>query len=422
MRYLVLSFLCLATVIAYIQRSAMNGATSAMERDLRVTSEDLGLIMSGWYLLYSLFQLPAGWLADRLGSKPALALYCAAWSSLTGLAGLAGVSWTVLLLVWSCMGAAQAGMFPCATKAIGATFPKPNQAFASGMLACCMGLGGALAPLLTGRLIETESWQSIFLLYAAPGLAWCVLFWLLVPRPDAPKPPPEEPANDWHALPPPPPIRWTRLLTDPQMLLLCFQQFLRAGAMAFFYTWFARFLEVTKGLSPKEAGTLAFWPPLVGALGGMVGGFTSDWLLRRTGNSRLARQGMTSVALFGCTAFAGIAYFIDDPHIAVVVICGSTFCAMGSGVSAYALAIAYGGKRVATVFSTMNMSGNLGATLFPAVVTALVAASGNWNHALLMFGGMFGLAIVCWLFLNPKGTLFEESSEVPSSKFQVPTR
>ena len=44
---------------------------------------------------------------------------------------------------------------------------------------------------------------------------------------------------------------------------------------------------------------------------------------------------------------------------------------MASGVSAYALAISYGGKRVATVFATMNMSGNLGATVFPIAVGTL---------------------------------------------------
>jgi nitrate/nitrite transporter NarK len=196
------------------------------------------------------------------------------------------------------------------------------------------------------------------------------------------------------------------------MVLLCFQQFLRAGAMVFFYTWFARFLQETKGLSPRDAGGLAFWPPFVGAFGGLCGGLVSDWLLRRTGNSRLARQGMTFVALVGCTGVAGAAYFVADPHLAVLLISIGTFCGMASGVSAYALAIAYGGRHVATVFATMNMSGNLGATVFPIAVGAIVAATRNWNYALLLFVLLFGTAAVCWVVLNPKGTLFDDP-EVP---------
>ena len=415
MRYTLLAFLCLATLIAYIQRSAMNGATRAIETDLGITSADLGLVMSGWYLFYSLFQLPGGWVADRLGSKPALVLFAASWSVLTGLAGLvAGLPG--LLLAWGMMGAAQAGIFPCCTKAIGATFPKTEQAIASGSLACCMSLGGALAPAITAQLLGPLTWQQIFGLYAIPGLVWAVLFAVTVPRPDSPaaRPAPDEPQrdDDWHALPPaaakPAGVRWSKLVTDRHMLLLCGQQFLRAGAMVFFYTWFARYLQESRGLSPEAAGALAFWPPFAGAFGGLTGGFLSDWLLRRTGNARLARQGMTFVALCVCSGVAAVAYFVADPAVAVLLISVGAFCGMASGVSAYALAISYGGTRVATVFATMNMSGNLGATAFPSLVAARVTATGNWNSALLLFVAMFALAAVCWLVLNPKGTLFDE--------------
>jgi nitrate/nitrite transporter NarK len=255
-------------------------------------------------------------------------------------------------------------------------------------------------------------WQHIFMLYAVPGLIWAAFFALIVPRPDVPRlPSPGEPADEWHALPPAAPRRmWSPLITDGQMLLLCFQQFLRAGAMVFFFTWFARYLQETKGLSPQSAGSLAFWPPFAGAFGGMTGGILSDYLFRRTGRPRLARQGMTFVALLGCTGAAAAAYFVAEPRLAVLLISIGTFCGMASGVSAYALAIAYGGKRVATVFATMNMSGNFGATVFPSAVAAIVAATGNWNFALLLFVAMFGVASICWLFLNPKGTLFEEAT------------
>jgi nitrate/nitrite transporter NarK len=185
--------------------------------------------------------------------------------------------------------------------------------------------------------------------------------------------------------------------------------------MVFFYTWFARFLQETKGLSPQDAATLAFWPPFAGAFGGLLGGVCSDWILRRTDNARLARQGMTFIALVVCTGVAAAAYFVADPHLAVLLISIGTFCGMASGVSAYALAISYGGKRVATVFATMNMSGNLGATLFPIAVASIVTATGNWNYALLLFVALFGIAAVCWGILNPKGTLFNEGPSEPEA-------
>lgn len=405
MRYTLLAFLCFITLTAYVQRSAMNGATEAIERDLGISSKDLGFVMSAWYLAYSLFQLPGGWVADRLGSKPALLMFAVAWSLLTGLAGLAA-GLPGLLLLWAMMGGAQAGIFPCCTKAIGATFPRTEQASASGWLACCMSLGAAVAPAVTGQILGPLTWQQIFALYAVPGLVWAALFALVVPRPEAPTPAPSDaqgaPSTAGR-------VRWWKLVTDFQMLMLCAQQFLRAGAMVFFFTWFARFLRETKGLSVQDAGGLAAWPPFAGAFGGLLGGILSDWLLRRTCNARLARQGMTFTALVVCTVVALAAYFVDDPQLAVFLISIGAFCGMASGVSAYALAMSYGGKRVATVFATMNMSGNLGATLFPMAVTWVVAETENWNYALLLFVTMFGLSALCWAVLNPKGTLFDES-------------
>lgn len=425
MRYTLLAFLCFISVIAYVQRTAMNGATKAIESDLAISSEELGIVMSVWYLAYSVFQLPGGWLADRFGSKAALLFIAVLWSVLTGLTGLvAGLPG--LLGVWGLMGAAQAGIFPCCTKAIGATFPKTQQAFASGMLACCMSLGAALAPAVTGQLLGPLTWPQIFALYAVPGIVWAILFAVMVPAPEkhalaasetkvAPKPDAEE----WHVLPETPqatpapaaaPFKWWKIVTDFQMLVLCFQQFLRAGAMVFFFTWFARFLQETKGLNLEDAGTLASWPPFVGAFGGFFGGALSDWLLMRTGNSRLARQGMTFVALVICASVALVAYFVDDPYIAVLLISVGAFWGMASGVSAYAIAISYGGKRVATVFATMNMSGNLGATVFPLAVGWL-GRQGRWDLALLLFVAMFAVAAVCWAVLNPKGTLFDDAEE-----------
>ena len=44
----------------------MNGATKAIENDLNISSQDLGWVMSGWYLLYSLFQLPVSASSSRM--------------------------------------------------------------------------------------------------------------------------------------------------------------------------------------------------------------------------------------------------------------------------------------------------------------------------------------------------------------------
>src|SRR5258708_616941 len=100
MRYAVLSFLCLATVIAYVQRSALGVPSKTIEGELGLGPKAMGLVWLGWYTGYAIFQLPSGWVAERYGSKMALTLFIVLWSLLTGIVGLA-TGFLGLLILWS---------------------------------------------------------------------------------------------------------------------------------------------------------------------------------------------------------------------------------------------------------------------------------------------------------------------------------
>jgi MFS family permease len=400
MRYRLLGFLCLITVIAYVQRSALGVPSEIIEVEHGHGPAGMGIIMSAWYWAYAIGQLPAGWLADKIGSKPSLVLFALAWSLVTGVVGLA-TGFVGLLILWTIMGGAQAGVFPCATRAIGATFPRTEQAFASGCLACCMAGGAALAQYVTGQLLGALTWQQILAIYALPGLLWAVLYSIVVPKPDAPRPPRSSTAA---------PVPWMRLFDNPHMLLLCGQQFLRAAATALFFTWFPRFLQEAKGVGLAESGLLAALPLLAGMLGSLFGGTVSDLLLRSTGNARLSRQGLSTVAMVVSAGASFAAYRMPDAYLAVGLVSVAAFSGYVGGVSAYATAISMGGSRVATVFATMNMSGNVGAAILPLAVGTIAARTGDWNFTLLLFAGLYLGSGICWALLNPKEPVFEEAT------------
>jgi MFS family permease len=398
-RYTLLAFLCVVTLVAYLQRSALGVPSKAIEGELGLTTQAMGMVWLAWYAGYAVFQIPSGWVADRLGSKPALVLFTVAWSAFTALVGLA-TDFVGLASLWCLMGAAQAGIFPCATKAIGATFPKTEQAFASGLLACFMAGGAALSQQVTGWLFGPLTWQEVLAVYAIPGVVWAAVFAIIVPRPDAPRPPTPAATR--------PPFDWTLLVADKDMVLLCAQQFQRAAATALFFTWFPRFLQETKGVSPADSGSLSAWPLLAGIAGALIGGTASDWLLRRTGRERLSRCGLSVAAMVLAGVASLAAYYAGTAVEVVVLVSVAAFCAYVGGPAAYAVALSMGGTRVALVFATMNMAGNVGAGFFPFAVGQLVGATGDWNLTILLFSGLFVGSAVCWAFLDPTGTLFEE--------------
>ena len=194
------------------------------------------------------------------------------------------------------------------------------------------------------------------------------------------------------------------------LLLLCGQQFLRAAAMIFFVTWFPTFLRETRGVSQMESGLLTSYAGVGAMLGGVCGGYASDWLLARTGSKRLARQALASVAMATCAALIVLSSFVADVNAAIAIIAAGAFVACFGGVAGYTVAIDYGGERVGTVFGAMNMAGGIGAMLFPVTVGWLVSATGTWNAALFTFAALMAIDAVLWALLDPRGRFLEPPS------------
>jgi MFS family permease len=195
------------------------------------------------------------------------------------------------------------------------------------------------------------------------------------------------------------------------MWLLCSQQFLRAAAMIFFATWFPTFLQESRHVTVAESGYLTAFAGGGAILGSLLGGIASDRVLVLTGSQRLSRQGLAVCGMIACATLIFTAHFVANTTLAVAVISAGTFCGTFGGVSGYTVAVDFGGRRSATVFSVMNMCGNFGAMLFPLAIGWLVRRTGNWDLALFIFAGIFAVDAVCWALLNPKGPLFPEGTE-----------
>jgi MFS family permease len=424
-RYWVLGGFCVAAAIAYIQRYSINLLAPSIRETTQLDEAQMGRIMGSFFLGYGVMQIPAGWLGDRWGSRKALTLYALVWSSATALMALAWDE-TSLLCIWTLMGAAQAGIFPCAMIGVRDWLPATRRAVASGMLSTFMNVGAILSPLLAGWLLLRNTWPDVFAWLALPGVVWAAwYFWWYRDRPvDHPAVNAAEhmliscatgsasvspaPADDHKARPPTP---WLHLATSGRMWLIGAQQFFRAAAQVFFGTWFGTFLKESPGISENEVVVLASIPPALLIAGSLIGGTLSDWLLFITGSRRVSRQGLAVVNLLVCGGMFAIAALADNSYVRVgLIAAGCLFMTIG-GVSSYAITLDLGGKHVATVFSTMNMCGSIGAALFPYYAGWLVKTTGDWNHVLWSIVAIYIAAATCWALLNPNGTLFEDTTD-----------
>jgi MFS family permease len=422
-RYVVLGWLCLAAMIAYIQRNSIGVAESTMREELRLSEKQMGWAMSAFFVSYALFQLPAGWLGHVLGTRHALAAFAFCWSAITGLLAYVQGFYS-LLAVRLGMGAAQAGIFPCSTSSLAVWFPQRRRSLASGSLASFMSIGGALGPALAGQLLFDLGWRGTFALFALPGLVWAVLFWLWFR--DDPKEHSSVNAAELILLEGEPgqvatqamplrrarePVPWIEILSSRAMWWIGGQQFFRAAAQIFFATWFATYLQKTRGVTVGQSGWLTAFAVFAIVLGSLSGGLISDWLLAKTGSRRLARQYLAASTTLVCGILVFVAYGIPGAGWAVAVISIGTFFSAIAGPCAYTITIDLGGRHITTVFSFMNMCGNIGASVFPLIVPYFVEFTGDWNAVLFLFGAINFAAAACWLSFRADQPIVKSSYE-----------
>jgi sugar phosphate permease len=411
-RYLVLVGLCVAASIAYLCRNSIGVAESTMRAELGLSERAMGWVMSSFFLAYALGQIPTGWLAGVWGSRRAIPLFAIAWSIATAAMGLAS-GLPLLLISRVTNGLAQAGLFPACTATIGKWFPDTGRGVANGALAGFMSIGGAIGVALTGMLMTRMSWQVVFLAYSLLGLAFAAVFYLWFRDTPAQHPWSNTAERNLIQGTQPPHVDhrdedWPAIYLSPATWWICGQQFCRAAGQIFFSSWFATYLQETRGVSVEQSGLLNSFPLIGIVAGAFVGGTVSDFILVRTGSRWWARSGVATASMLLCAVFVWGAYCIEQPLLAVAVISLGTFWSAIGGPCAYTVTIDMGGRHTAVLFATMNMVGNLGAFAFIRLVPEITRHTG-WDAVLAVFGGLYLAAALFWLPINPRSTVLDQS-------------
>ena len=108
---------------------------------------------------------------------------------------------------------------------------------------------------------------------------------------------------------------------------------------------------------------MASLPLWAGVVGDTVGGLATDWLLKKTGNTKFARRAVAIIGMLGCVVFIVPAALTADAYTAVYCLTAAMFfleCTIGPS---WAVPMDVGGKYSGTVSGMMNMAGNIGGAL-----------------------------------------------------------
>jgi len=141
-RFRILAWLCSLSALTYVDRICIMTVRENIEADLGLTPALTAYAFSAFSLAYALFEVPSGWLGDRIGPRKVLARIVLCWSTFTALTGAA---WSLASLVFFrfLFGAGEAGAYPNIARASRSWFPFHERGLAQGLVWMFARWGGA---------------------------------------------------------------------------------------------------------------------------------------------------------------------------------------------------------------------------------------------------------------------------------------
>ncbi len=386
-RFRVAGMLFVTVAINYLDRSNLSVAATELARDLRLDPVRQGLIFSAFGWTYAFFQVPGGWLVDRIGPRPLYAAVCGLWSLATLAQGFAH-TFLVLLGLRLLLGIFEAPAFPICNRLATAWFPESERAGAIGFYTAGQYAGLAFITYVLVRAQARFGWHSVFFITGGIGLAWAA-FWYLAYRDPSQNPrlSPEErdhirAGGGWvdgqHA-----PDRALALnaadlrlvLTKRKLWGIYIGQFSLNAVPWFFLTWFPTYLVTSRHINLAGEGVLSSLPFIAAFCGVIAGGLLSDRLVRRGVSPAAARKIPIIGGMLLSTCVVG-ANFVSDPRWIVFFLTVSFFGNGFASITWVLVSLMAPRRLLGLTGGVFNFFGNLAAMVVPLVIGVIVKYGG----------------------------------------------
>nr|WP_322623577.1 MFS transporter [uncultured Flavobacterium sp.] len=331
LRWWIITLIGIATIINYIDRSALSIMWPAMGKDLGMTEADYALILNMFMVAYALGQSLSGSLFDKIGTRLGYVVSIFVWS-VSSLMHFAVKGFSSLAVARLFLGVSEAGNWPGAAKSNAEWFPMKERAVAQGIFNAGASLGSVVAPPFIAFMYAGYGWKTTFIIIGSMGLLW-IIPWLIINK----KQPKDHPwitdeekllisgqteyvegetniPSDTKAL------SLKQILSHKEAWGVVCSRFFFEPIWWLFVGWMPIYLQKTYGFDVKQIGLFA-WVPYVGAaLGSLAGGWYSGSVIAKTQSVDKGRK--QAIIIAGIIMFLGLmaTIFIADTPLKFVII------------------------------------------------------------------------------------------------------
>jgi sugar phosphate permease len=437
-RIRVMVFLCVLSFLTYYDRQCLVRAQKSIQASLSIDDAQMGIVFGTFWLAYALFEIPGGWMGDRVGTRFTITRIVLAWSLFTALTGTA-TGFYSLLAYRFLFGVGEAGAYPNMARIQSRWLPVTERARAGGLLWLTARWGAAFAPIIFGTIARgigslqtgmSESgaggwfammppWRVAFFASGAIGVIWCLTFYPWF-RDDPAQKEDVNPAELRHIEAGRGTIEtghvgdaqlWLRLLTSPSAWGLAIYFFCGGVGWSFFVSWMPRYMEDVQHVSFENSEWSSALPLICGGIACFVGGMLSDAFVKRTGWRRVGRAVFPVTGCFVAAAAMLAIRHAETASSATILMCVAAAAFDFGQAASWASMVDVGGRNAGVAVGFMNMVGCLGHAVQP-YIGARVFHDFGWSALFGVYAAAFLVAMMTWVIINPARTFYDDRCDI----------
>jgi MFS transporter, ACS family, glucarate transporter len=412
-RHQVLLVLAILSLITFLDRIAIGTLSKPIMAELNLSTQQWGWILGIFTLSYGGFEIPTGMMGDKQGAKKILIRVVIWWSFFTVVTGLATGFW-MLLVIRFLFGMGEAGAYPNISIVLAKWFPAAERGRSQAIIWTASRLGAGLAPLIISPIRDSQfGWRGAFYFLGILGIIW-VIFWKYWHKEEPSevkdiKPSELEEILSQRELPKEHGASFfKKFKTSTNLWLLMTMYFCYASGAYFFQGWLTNYLEKGRGIKGDELKIFTSLPFLFAALGCFMGGFLSDFFVKKYGK----KIGRRIIPVFSL-AISGILVLLaassENNTICMILLTASMALMDMTAPVSWAVSMDIGGKDSGSVSGAMNTAGLAGAYI-TTVSFGYLASNFGYNFPVALMGGILILGSLVWFKINAEVKLGESGS------------
>ncbi len=180
---LTLVVLALGWVMIFADRLSISPLMNVIRNEFGLSLGTTSIVFSIYFAAYIGFTIPATIVASKYGYKKVMVLFFVLAALALALAGVAGFTFSLLVLFMGIHGAGAGAFYPTAYTISTDIAPKSKRGFALAVINSGMAFGTILGLAIAGPVLFLFSnWQIMLLLLAVPTVAVALLLQRFVPK------------------------------------------------------------------------------------------------------------------------------------------------------------------------------------------------------------------------------------------------